>query len=325
MTEIGWSATKTRCARGASAGKKAAGVTEAQQAANLKLAYHCLSFYPYVRAALWFSLRDTVAADTEIGRYGLQRFDGSRRPAFDALAHIAKTGTAPGNGCGDFTAPDVRRPRARDRRRVRPVPRRSRSSRTTTTASSAASRSTRTARRSAASPGTRCRTTARSGSSGWARATCPYGPVNVKVEALDEFGNTTHREVPVRRVDPASMPAQRPVVGLRLSGKGLKRRVRGTVSAPRRRLPADRQGRHRVAVPAQGPLGHAAQAQQERQPPVQLRPAPAQEGRLARRRPVHRRQAVPLGALQADPLPRPLSGAASAPSAEACDAVARCA
>jgi hypothetical protein len=59
----------------------------------------------------------------------------------------------------------------------------------------------------------------------------PYGPVNVKIEALDEFGNTTYREVPVRRVDPASMPAQRPVVGLRLSGKGLKRRVRGIVSA----------------------------------------------------------------------------------------------
>ena len=50
MTELGWSATKTRCSRGASAGKKAAGVTEAQQAAYLKLAYRCLSFYPYVRA-----------------------------------------------------------------------------------------------------------------------------------------------------------------------------------------------------------------------------------------------------------------------------------
>ena len=60
----------------------------------------------------------------------------------------------------------------------------------------------------------------------------PYGPVNVKVEALDEFGNASRREIVVRRVDPASMPVQRPVVALRLSGKGMKRKVRGRVTAP---------------------------------------------------------------------------------------------
>ncbi len=61
MTELGWSATSTRCARGMWAGKKAAGVSEAQQASFLKLAYHCLNYYPYVRAALWFTLRDVGA------------------------------------------------------------------------------------------------------------------------------------------------------------------------------------------------------------------------------------------------------------------------
>ena len=43
LSEIGWSATRDACARGASAGKKAAGVSEAQQAAYLKLAYRCLA------------------------------------------------------------------------------------------------------------------------------------------------------------------------------------------------------------------------------------------------------------------------------------------
>ncbi len=230
LTEIGWSATKTRCARGASAGKKAAGVTEAQQAANLKLAYHCLSYYPYVRAALWFSLRDTSAADTEIGRYGLQRFDGSRRPAFDALAQIAKSGTAPGNGCGDFTAPDVDvlvpgTDAVFDRFldiKVVAHDQHSKLGRVTLYANGSKIRSF---------TGDALSNNRPVGIQWMGARNLPYGPVNVKIEALDEFGNTTYREVPVRRVDPASMPAQRPVVGLRLSGKGLKRRVRGTVSA----------------------------------------------------------------------------------------------
>src|SRR5204862_3290312 len=60
LSEIGWSTTRTTCARGASAGLKAAGVSEVQQAAFLKLAYRCLNLYPYVRAALWFSSRDVT-------------------------------------------------------------------------------------------------------------------------------------------------------------------------------------------------------------------------------------------------------------------------
>ena len=231
MTELGWSATKTRCSRGAWAGKKAAGVTEAQQAANLKLAYHCLSYYPYVRAALWFSLKDTSAVDGELSRYGLQRFDGSRRPAFDALASIAKSGTAPGSGCGDFTPPDVEvlvpgTDALFDRFldiKVVAHDHGSKLGRITLYANSTKIRSF---------TGDALENNRPVGIQWMGARNLPYGPVNVKVEALDEFGNTTYREITVRRVNPASMPAQRPVVALKLSGKGMKRKVKGMVSAP---------------------------------------------------------------------------------------------
>ncbi len=106
MSELGWSATGTRCARGAFAGKKAAGVTETEQAANLRLAYHCLAGYPYVSAGLWFSMRDYGASDTELNRYGLLRFDLSRRPAFAALSDIGHYGDRVTTPCGDFTRPE---------------------------------------------------------------------------------------------------------------------------------------------------------------------------------------------------------------------------
>lgn len=230
MTELGWSTTKTRCSRGASAGKKAAGVTEAQQAAYLKLAYHCLSYYPYVKAALWFSLRDTSTTDGELTRYGLTRFDGSRKPAYDALAAIAKSGSAPGAGCGDFTPPDVDvivpgTDALFDRFLNIQVVAHDHSSklgRITLYANGGKIRSF---------TGEALANNRPVGIQWMGARNLPYGPVNVKVEALDEFGNTSTKEVVVRRVDPAAMPAQRPVVGLRISGKGMKRKVRGLVSA----------------------------------------------------------------------------------------------
>ena len=230
MTELGWSTTRTRCARGASAGKKDAGVSEAVQAANLRLAYHCLSFYPYVRAALWFSLRDTSATDGELTRYGLQRFDGSHRPAWDALSAVGHGAT--GNGdCGDFTPPDLQvlRPGTDavfDRSlTIQAVARdaRSKLGRITFTAGGQKIRSFTGAALANGRP---------VGLEWMGARSLPYGPVTVGIDALDEFGNTTHRDVVVRRVDPASMPPQRPIVTLKLAGHGIKRRVRGAVTAP---------------------------------------------------------------------------------------------
>jgi hypothetical protein len=231
MTELGWSATKLRCDRGASAGKKAAGVTEAQQAANLRLAYHCLSFYPYVRAALWFNGRDVAAEDTELSRYGLERYDGSRRPAYDALAAIGRGAPAGKGECGDFTPPDLRI--------IAPATG-ALYDRSLAIEAVARDRTSRLGRISFYANGSRIRSFTgdalrndRPVGLEWMGArNLPYGPVNVTVEALDEFGNTTRRETTVRRVDPASMPAQRPLVRLRMAGRGLKRRVRGAVVAP---------------------------------------------------------------------------------------------
>jgi len=229
MTELGWSATKTRCSRGASAGKKAAGVTEAQQAAYLKLAYRCLSFYPYVRAALWFTLGDTGPADTEFTRYGLQRSDGSRRPAFDALTAVGH-GNLGSDSCGDFTAPSLQvispaTDAVYDRSLSVEAVANDDSSQLGRISFYANDRKIRSFTGDALHNG-------RPVGIDWMGARdLPYGPVKVRVEALDAFGNTTSREVDVRRVDPASMPAQRPVVKIQVSGKGLRRKVRGQVSA----------------------------------------------------------------------------------------------
>jgi Cellulase (glycosyl hydrolase family 5) len=230
MTELGWSATKTRCSRGASAGKKAAGVTEAQQAAYLKLAYRCLSFYPYVKAALWFNLTDTGPADSELTRYGLQRSDGSKRPAFDALA-AAGHGNLGSDGCGDFTAPDLQvispaTDSVYDRSLSIEAVANDDSGQLGRISFYANDKKIRSFTGAALHDG-------RPVDIDWMGARAlPYGPVKVTVEALDAYGNTSRREIDVRRVDPASMPAQRPVVKLKLSGKGLKRRVKGTVTAP---------------------------------------------------------------------------------------------
>jgi Big-like domain-containing protein len=105
MTELGWTTTASTCARGMWAGQKAAGVTEAQQAANIKEAYHCLAGYPYVERALWFTLNDSSGNGEELDHYGLQRLDSSHKPAWDAFRSVATQGDQLTGGCGDFDAP----------------------------------------------------------------------------------------------------------------------------------------------------------------------------------------------------------------------------
>jgi Big-like domain-containing protein len=107
MTELGWTTTTSTCARGMWAGQKAAGVTEAQQAANIKEAYHCLAGYPYVEHALWFTLKDSSGNGEELDHYGLQRLDSSRKPAWDAFRSVAIQGDQLTGPCGDFDAPSL--------------------------------------------------------------------------------------------------------------------------------------------------------------------------------------------------------------------------
>jgi hypothetical protein len=112
MTEFGWSSPPdngpTSCQRGASAGQKPAGVSEARQARYLRQAYHCMRRDRYVKVAMWFNSRDLGQDNTELNNYGLIRHDGSRRPAYRAFADIARGRDRIRGGCGDFRAPQLR-------------------------------------------------------------------------------------------------------------------------------------------------------------------------------------------------------------------------
>jgi hypothetical protein len=104
LTEIGWSTTTAICGQGQSAGKKAGGVSEADQARFLQQAYHCLAETPYVQAAFWFNHQDGPD-DTEYERFGLLRPDGSPKPAWDAFRTVGLQGDLLSGDCGDFRAP----------------------------------------------------------------------------------------------------------------------------------------------------------------------------------------------------------------------------
>jgi len=108
MTELGWTTATSTCGRGMWAGQKAAGVSEAQQAANIREAYHCLAGYPYVQVGLWFTLKDTNSHGDELDHYGLQRIDGSHKPAWDAFRSVATQGDSMTSPCGDFDAPSLK-------------------------------------------------------------------------------------------------------------------------------------------------------------------------------------------------------------------------
>ena len=108
MTELGWTTATSTCARGMWAGKKAAGVSEAQQAANLKEAYHCLASYPYVETALWFTLTETNSEGDELDHYGLLRTNGTPKPSYDAFRTVSTRGDTLTGPCGDFDAPSLK-------------------------------------------------------------------------------------------------------------------------------------------------------------------------------------------------------------------------
>lgn len=105
VTELGWNTYQGTCTHGAFAGQKAAGVSEADQAKFLTLAYHCLRQLPYVSNALWFDLVDQGGDSL----YGLLRGDGSQKPSYGAFAEVAAGRDAlAGQSCGDFDPPAIK-------------------------------------------------------------------------------------------------------------------------------------------------------------------------------------------------------------------------
>ena len=137
MTELGWSTATSICGRGTWTGQKPAGVSEAQQAANLTEAYHCLAAHPYVETGLWFTLSGLrrrgrrarplrPAAHRRVPEAGL----GGVPPLRDAGRHAHRTVRRPRRPGHHRDEPDARRPlrrravaargrhRSRGRRRV---------------------------------------------------------------------------------------------------------------------------------------------------------------------------------------------------------------
>jgi Cellulase (glycosyl hydrolase family 5)/Bacterial Ig domain len=102
MTELSWRTTSAECSEGYWAGRKAEGVSEAQQATYLQQAYHCLAQDPYVQVALWFPLQDEGSVVA-----GLLRANGSRKPSFAAMASYAHAGDSLTEPCGDFSGPSI--------------------------------------------------------------------------------------------------------------------------------------------------------------------------------------------------------------------------
>jgi hypothetical protein len=104
MTEFGWNTYSGTCDTGMFAGKKPGGVTQSTQAQYLTQAVHCLSLYPFVTSALWFTLKDDASPQL----YGLLGNGLNPKPSHSAFM-AAASGQDPeaGQKCGDFDAPVV--------------------------------------------------------------------------------------------------------------------------------------------------------------------------------------------------------------------------
>ena len=210
------------------AGQKAAGVSEAAQADNLKEAYHCLAGYPYVETALWFTLKETAGNGEELDHYGLQRTNGAHKPAWDAFHSVATQGDQLSGPCGDFDAPSL----------TIDAPATSEKYVQTLTISAVATDATSVARITFQADGNEIRNfTGTAVGSGkavtleWQGAkNLAFGPHTISVIALDPQGNTSTQSVQVTRVKtlPATLKT-RIKLGKVKVGKGRKASVSGRV------------------------------------------------------------------------------------------------
>jgi Big-like domain-containing protein len=228
MTELGWTTTTSTCARGMWAGQKPSGVSEAAQAANLREAYHCLAGYPYVEAAMWFTLKDSNANGDELDHYGLQRTDASHKPSWDAFRSVATQGDQLTGPCGDFDAPSltISTP-ATSERYVQVL-----------TISAVASDASSVARMTFQADGNEIRnftgTDVASGKAvklDWQGAKkLSFGPHTITVVALDPQGNTVTKSVQVTRVKtlPATLATRIRLAKVKV-GKGRKASISGRV------------------------------------------------------------------------------------------------
>lgn len=224
MTELGWSTTTEICNRTARAGTKAGGVSEADQNLFLRQAYNCLDQYPYMRAGIWFNLRDTTSANTELSRYGLLHHDFAPKPSYSSMIEVGEKGNVLREPCGDFTPPEVTIYQPRQGEIFNGI---------LNFTVSAKDDQSDIARIRVLADNKRLRSVVKpkngeKASFYWWRAQdAPLGPITLTIEARDVWGNISFKQVNVNKVDVNKLPAQTTKLSLKASARGSRGRVQG--------------------------------------------------------------------------------------------------
>jgi hypothetical protein len=236
ITELGWSTSTALCDTGMWAGQKPGGVSEADQAKFLSMAWHCLKDYPYVTNALWFNLEDDASGSGPGERFGIFGPNGAAKPSRQAFADVL-AGKDPfaGQPCGDFAGPALTVAAPTEGALytdVLPIQASASDSggvgRITFLADGQKIRNFTTGLKSASQfPKTL------NGEMDWQGGKhLALGPHTITIVALDGSGNTTTQDVHVTKVDPSRLTAlPTKFSALVVAGHGAKRVVSTTVSA----------------------------------------------------------------------------------------------
>jgi hypothetical protein len=183
----------------------------------------------YVQQALWFTQRDAAAADGELNRYGLLRFDGSAKPSLAAFSDVAAGRDTITGPCGDFVPPaiTIQRPTAKIQYAE------------ALTIQAVATDAAGIGRITFKADGQEIRNfTGADAKNGQAVSLewqgskkLSMGKHTITVEALDPSGNTSGQSVDVFHVDPSKLGKTLPtkVTVKSLKRKGRKATVRGQV------------------------------------------------------------------------------------------------
>ena len=227
MSEMGWSTTTLTCERGKWAGLKDAGVSEATQAAFLTQAYHCLAGYPYMQTGIWFSTRDAGAGESELNRYGLLRWNGTKRGSWAAMRQVATEGDKLTTACADLEPPTIKI--------LSPVASTQYQDQIYIAASAHDADSSMRSLRfyldgkvvgAAAVKNDEVLERTVTASS------LPYGPVTLKVRAIDGAGAVSYSEVVFNRTRMSTLPSQKTALSFKLTGKKATKTITGRLTVP---------------------------------------------------------------------------------------------
>lgn len=227
MSEMGWSTTTLTCDRGKWAGQKDAGVSEASQAAFLTQAYHCLAGYPYMQMGIWFSTRDAGAAESELNRYGLIRWNGTKRGSWAAMRQVATEGDKLTTPCADLEPPTIKI--------LSPVASTQYQDQLYIAASANDADSSMRSLRfylegkvvgAAAVKNDEVLERTVTASS------LPFGPVTLKVRAIDAAGAVSYSEVVFNRTRMSTLPPQKTAISFKLTGKKATKTITGRLTVP---------------------------------------------------------------------------------------------